>query len=57
MLLQKLQELASQKGRLKRQMVSASPSQKIILQIQLETIQEMLTQESRSLRRKEWRVC
>jgi len=52
-----IQALSSKLGTLRRQMASASPSMKVILQIQITTLENAISNESRGLRRREWRVC
>ena len=52
-----LQRLASEKGKLERRLVAASPSEKVILQIAINTLTTQITNESRGLRQEEWRVC
>ena len=53
----KLQQLASEAGKKERALLSASPSEKVILQIELQTLRNAMSLESRSLRKEEWRVC
>jgi len=52
-----LQALAITKGKLQRQYVAASPSERTILQIAINAITEQITNEARGLRQEEWRVC
>jgi len=52
-----IQRLSSEKGRLERMLPAASPSEKVILQIQITTLSNQLSLESRGLRQEEWRVC
>ena len=52
-----IQDYASKIGALNRKMASASPSQRVILQIQIQTLRNAMSLESRGLRQKEWRVC
>ena len=50
-------DFASKLGQLRRQLSSASPSMKVILQIQITTLENAISNEARGLRQKEWRVC
>lgn len=52
-----IQDLASKAGALRRKMASASPSQKVILQIQITMLENEMSLVSKPLQKKEWRVC
>ena len=49
-----IQNLSIKLGKLSREYQSASPSRRTILQIEMQFLRNAMTEESRSLTRKEW---
>ena len=49
-----IQNLASKLGKLNREYESASPSRRVILQIEMQALKDQMSLESRSLKKREW---